>query len=454
MSKRLLIISAVLIAIIAALPLVGNMSVKKVTDERIGMLEENGIKVERSDNGSNYLTTKEHFEFTLEDATAFHEYLSTLSKEQVPAYLSTMLDDVVMAADVEYSNLLVSSDVTLELYPVAFTEAASARMKAEDAKLYEQMTKMLDERVFMYHMEYDVAGEKFKGYIKDINREIVFEDGKKAKIVFESATFKGVGTLVKPKSVDLDVKHADLDFALTDGSKMILSMRELQSSNSFSSKNSFDLDYKAKTLHFFYKDEVAELTIDAAGLATVSDSKVHDGKLDTKVHASMEEFKLVDLNGSIALEGFDFMMDANNIDEVAYESFQKASEQAGSASQYTMLAAVGVVAKGMEIEIQKLSVKQLTVNDSKLMSGFEHKIDITIKADDNLVQKLQISPLALVQNIDIDARLKFSEQFYTFLKQQNPQFSMADGFAKHEADAVLFDVLMEGGVLSVNGQRL
>ncbi len=41
MSKKIIIIAAVLVAIIAALPLVGNMGVKKIIDERIVMLESN-----------------------------------------------------------------------------------------------------------------------------------------------------------------------------------------------------------------------------------------------------------------------------------------------------------------------------------------------------------------------------------------------------------------------------
>jgi hypothetical protein len=241
MSKKLIIIGAVIVAVIAALPLVGNMGVQKITEDRIAMLEQNGIKVDQSDNGSSYLTTKRHYEFTLEDPTAFKTYLSTLSKAQVPAYLNTMLDDVVMGADVTYSNLLISSDVLIDLYPIAFSAQSGERMKMEDSKLYEQMITMLDERAFMYHMEYDVSGETFKGNIKNIDKEITFQDGRRAVIVFEDATFNGQGTLVQPKSVDLSVKRANLDFALPDASGMTLSIKDLSSKSTFSAKNSFDL---------------------------------------------------------------------------------------------------------------------------------------------------------------------------------------------------------------------
>ncbi|MGB6020106.1 MAG: hypothetical protein WBF77_11000 [Sulfurimonadaceae bacterium] len=454
MSKKIIIIGAVIIAIFAALPFVGNMGVKTIIDERMTMLDENGIKVESSDNGSSYLETKSHYEFTLEDPVAFQNYLATLSKAQVPAYLHAMLDDVVMAADVSYSNLVVNSDVSLDLYPVAFTKEAGDRMKTEDATLYEQMIKMLENREFMYHMDYDVSASTFKGYIKDINKEISFQDGKKATIVFEAATFNGKGTLVEPESVDLQIKNADVDFSLPEDAKMKLSMTDLQSSSSFSAKNSFDLNYKAKTLHFFFKDQLTQLQIDASDMKTVSDSKVVNAQLETKVNASMKHFKMQDQNGSLELEDFAFVMDADNIDEKSYEAFQKASEQAGASSQHSMLAALGVVSKGFNLHIEKLSVKKIAIKESGMMDGFDHKINITVKEDDTLVQKMQMRPMALMQNINIDAKLKFASAFYSYMKTQSGKLSLADTFVKQEGDNAVFDILLQDGKITVNGQSL
>lgn len=454
MSKKIIIIAALLVAIIAALPLVGNMGIKKIIDERIVMLEGNGLKVERSDNGSSYLETKAHYEFMLEDPVAFQNYLTTLSKAQVPAYMHAMLDDVVMAADVSYSNLVVNSDVSLDLYPVAFTKEAGERMKAEDATLYEQMIEMLENREFMYHMDYDVAASTFKGYIKDINREIVFKDGKKAKIVFEAATFDGKGTLVEPESVVLRVKNADVDFSLPEDAKMKLSMNDLTSNSIFSAKNSFDLDYEARKLHFYFKDKLTEIQIDATEMKTISDSKVINAKLSTAVNASMKHFKMQDQNGSVELHDFAFVMDADNIDEAAYEAFQKASEQAGASSQHAMLASLGVVSKGFDLHIDELSVKKIALKDSGLMDGFDHKIDIAIKADDQLVQKMQMTPMALMQNINIDAKLKFASAFYSFIKKQGANLVLADSFVKQDGDNAVFDILLQDGKITVNGKSL
>ena len=454
MSKKLLIIGAVLVAVLAALPLVGNMSVKKITEDRIAMLEGNGIKVDQSDNGSSYMTTKQHYEFTLEDPTAFKAYLSTLAKAQVPAYLSTMLDDVVMGADVEYSNLLIDSNVMIDLYPVAFSQEAGERMQAEDAKLYEQMIAMLENREFMYHMEYDVSGERFKGNIKDIDKSITFEDGRTAKIVFEKATFKGEGTLVEPKSVDLNVKRANLDFSLPDEAEMRLQMNDLSSQSTFSAKNSFDLTYKAKQLNFHFDDGASKLEVSATDMQTTSKSVTQKGKLSTTVDAEVKQFSMSDQNNSVSLESFAFKMNADNVDEKAYEAFQKASEQSAAGSQYTMLAAVGVVSKGFNIDIENISVKKIAIKDSKMMDGFKHAIKINVKEDENLVQKLQVSPMALLQNIDVDAKLNFASEFYAFMKAQGNNLSMADNFAKVDGDDVLFDIILKDGQVSVNGKSL
>lgn len=455
MSKKIIVVgAAIVVAVIAALPLIGNMGVKKLIDERIEMLDENGIKVERSDSGSNYFETKEHYEFTLEDPVAFQNYIATLSKAQVPAYMNAMLDDVVMAADVHYSNLLVNSDVSLDLYPVAFTKDAGERMKSEDTTLHEQMVAMLENREFMYHMDYDVAAATFQGYIKDINKEIVFKDGKKAKIIFEAATFHGKGTLVEPEQVTLQVKNADVDFSLPEDAKMKLSITNLQSESSFSAKNSFDLNYKAETLHFAFSDQLNQIVIDASDMQTVSDSKVTDAKLSTKVNASMKHFKVQDQNSSVELNGFTFVMDADNIDEKAYEAFQKASEQSGASSQYVMLASLGVVSKGFNLHINELSVDKIAIKDSGLMDGFDHKINITVKADDKLVQKMQLTPMALIANINIDAKLKFASAFYAYLKTQGTNLAIADTFVKREGDNAVFDILLEESNLTVNGQSL
>lgn len=453
MSKKVWIIGALIVAAVLALPMVGNMSVAKMTSERIAMLEKNGIAVTSSDNGSSYMRTKSHYEFKLQDAAAFKAYLDTLSKAQVPAYMSSMLDDVVMGADVEYSNVLFNSDISLDLYPVAFTDAASKRMQREDAMLYEQMMQMLKDRAFLYHMDYDVAGSSFSGYIKDIDKEINFQDGKKAKILFTSAIFDGKGTLVEPTSVDLHVKKAAVDFRLPEDASMVLNLSDLESKSRFSAKNSFDLDYKAKHLYFKFKDRLSSMEITAENMTSASSSVTVDGKLNTKVSAEVERLEMRDTNSSFKLKQLAFAMDANGIDEAAYEAFQKASEQAGNNSQYTMLAAAGVVAKGFTLKVDTLSVEQLSIRDSAMMDGFNHKIKIEVKKDDKLIQKIQISPLALMQNINIDADLRFKEKFYEYLKAQG-NLAMADRFAKKDRGDVRFEILLVDGKITVNGMAL
>jgi hypothetical protein len=188
-------------------------------------------------------------------------------------------------------------------------------------------------------------------------------------------------------------------------------------------------------------------------MVTTTDSSVNNAKLETKINASMKHFEMHDANSSLELQNFSFEMDADEIDEAAYEAFQKASEQAGASSQYTLLASLGVVAKGFNLHVNRLSTEKLAIKDSGLMDGFDHKIDITVKADDNLIQKMQMTPMALVKNIDINANLQFASVFYDYMKTQG-NLSMADSFAKRTGDKVIFDITLQEGKVKVNGQSL
>ena len=454
MTKKIVIIGVLVVAALAALPVVGNFSVNKVLDKRMASLEQNGIKVEEKDNGSNYLTTKRHYEFKLVDAVKFQTYLETLSEAQVPGYMSAMLDDVVMAADVEYSKVVVESDVSIDLYPVAFTKTADARMLQEDASLHEQMNKMLKNRAFMYHMDYDVAASKFKGYIKDIDETITFKVNKTAKILFKSATFKGDGTLVEPKSVDFNVKNADVHFHFPESAEMMLKLDDFSSSSDFTSKNSFDLDYTLSSLHFTFVTPKSNVKIEGEMLKALSTSKVTNKKLNTTAHISMLHFKVKDDNGSLELNNFDLSTEVNNVDEEAYLALQKASETAGPSSQFTTLAAIGVVSKGLELKIDNISAETMAIKDAPLMQGFKHKIDITIVPDDALIQKIQVSPLLVANNIGIDADLDFSTALYNYALQQNAQLIIADKYAKKEGDRVLFNIKVHQSQVLVNGQSL
>jgi len=240
---------------------------------------------------------------------------------------------------------------------------------------------------------------------------------------------------------------------LPEDAKMQLTLVNLDSSSIFDTKNRFDLNYKAEKLHFSFEDNLTNVRVDVSEMMTTTNSSVDNAKLETKINASVKHFALHDANSSFALEDFSFEMDANGIDEAAYEAFQKASEQAGASAQYTMLASLGVVAKGFNLHVNRLSAEKIAIKNSGLMDGFDHKIDITVKADDNLIQKMQMTPVALLNNIDIDAKLQFASVLYDFIKTQG-NFSLADNFAKKQGDKVIFDITLQEGKVKVNGQSL
>lgn len=444
----LLVIGTVLL-----LPLISTSGIQKVLDERIADLQTHGLHITQEDQGSSYFTTKQHYEFSLEDPVAFSNYLQSGSAAEIPPYVQVLLDDVIMGMDLSYSNLLISDDIVIDLYPIALNTAATQRMQDEDAVLYKEMQEMLQNREFMYHMEYDIAAEKFKGKIIDIDRTLHFADGRVAKILFDSAHIKGKGSLMKPEEMELKVQKAELNFDLEGQAKMRFSLEGLKSDSHFKEKDDFEVKYAAKALYFYFENPKQMMDLHASDMKSRSQMQKREGKLHTKFDVKVKTASLKDKVNAIAIEGLEFDMDAKDLDEVAFDAFNEAQKKAGASSQYTMLAGVGLLSKGLSLDIEAFKIKKITINDSKAMDGFDHKIDVKIVADDKLVQKMQMTPLALMQNVTIDAKLRFSQEFYGYINQDDTMI-MLNSFAKKSSDEVIFEIELQDNKLKVNDHQL
>ena len=60
----------------------------------------------------------------------------------------------------------------------------------------------------------------------------------------------------------------------------------------------------------------------------------------------------------------------------------------------------------------------------------------------------------MLQNINIDAKLKFASAFYSYIKEQGANLALADNFVKQEGGNAIFDIVLQDGKITVNGQSL
>ncbi|MEJ2414162.1 MAG: hypothetical protein P8Y22_02660, partial [Sulfurimonas sp.] len=166
--KKLSIIIVLVVGALAALPIIGNQFVSTTMDDRISELKTHGIGVKNSSENSSYLTSSKHYEFILNDGAKFIDFLNQYATNQIPPYVDSVIDGVVVGVDVEYSNIPFFSTASVDIYPMNFSEKMMNSLKRKDIKFYDQLNTFLGSKGMTYHINYHLSSEQFDGYIKDI----------------------------------------------------------------------------------------------------------------------------------------------------------------------------------------------------------------------------------------------------------------------------------------------
>jgi hypothetical protein len=62
--------------------------------------------------------------------------------------------------------------------------------------------------------------------------------------------------------------------------------------------------------------------------------------------------------------------------------------------------------------------------------------------------------MAVADSVDIKIHLKISKPIFAMISQLSPMAFVAKGYAKEEANSLIYDVALIKGELKVNGQAL
>jgi hypothetical protein len=456
MTKKILLITSLVFVLLVALPMIGNMSVTAMIDSQLRMLEQNGVEVSATDDKSSYLLTRMHYGFRLADKAKLMRYLQSLSTTQIPSFLNAVLEDVELAADVSYSNLPFQDDVALELYPSAVSKKARERLRRSDPKLLASLEKMIADKAMLYHLNYNTAAQSFNGYVKDLDERLAFEDGTTAEIVLQAVTFRGNGSLMAPKESAVAIKEAKSTFDHAEKGKMRFALEGYRNENSFSAEQSQEEAYSLQNVSLFYEERNTTFEFSAEEVELFSSTYADGEKINGTGDFRASKMKFGDENSSLALQSIALKFSAEGIDEAAYDAFSAASRQ-GSATAAGLVSSVTsletIIAKGFSLEVERFSVKNLSVSDSPQMNGFEHTLQMVVRPAREASRKPGINPKALLENIDANLSLRFADDFYTYLEEKGLMHGI-DPYAIADGDSIVFEVLLEKGDFIINGRPL
>ena len=457
MKKSLIAIIAI-IAVAAALPIIGNSVMKSTIENRINELERYGIKSQNVQTDENYLTTKQHFEFLLENTDEFVNYLSQYSDQQIPPYVNAMFEGVVVGADLEYSNLPFSKAIELDIYPLELSEELSKNLQESDLDFSKYVESFLRSKGVLYHINYNIVSEDFDGYVKDIDEKHTLKDGTLLELVLSGADFTGNGKLIAPNSIATTMEALQLNVK-KDNESIEFNLEKLATTTSYESKSTYisSVELDNCKINIAGTKNDMQLNMTQFLVNASSNTQGEFAELNSKSNIDTITFDSKELTFSVK----DFSSDValNSLDKSSFNEIQDLVSKARvstTAQQEKELeeALVQLISKGLVLDIADFSVKNITLNKNENLKGFTTKAELKLKEDKDFVQKLQISPLLLISNIELTSSMKFSKEIYTKLTENRPMTAAVKEYIKEDNENIIFDFSFINGEFTLNGKKL
>ena len=454
--KKSLLLVALILVVIATLPVIGNSFMKKMIDMRLVELKSHGLTTKSDIFTSNYLYSSRHFEFAVKDTPKFINYLNTFSDKQIPPYVNAILKGAVVGMDVKYNNLPFAKGLLVDIYPLTLSDEIAKGIKDEDLAFYNYVDKFLTLKGVLYHINYDITSKDFDGYIKDIKESYTLKDGTDLKIVVNKALFKGNGYLIAPDRLSATIKEINIGIH-NQTTNLKFGLKELKSSSTFESVSTYlsSIDLKNLELTFQTKDENILFASVDTKINLSANTQGEKAEYNTK--SSIKELKLSSSKGKIAIKDFKYDIAVNGIDKLSLERLRVLASLTKSNHQVNaeiIKAGLDVISHGLEIDIPELSVKNIAVNKDANLKGFSIKSTLKIKEDKKLASKVNISSILLVDDVDLHLNIKLSNEIYNKIMQGLPLSNTISSYANVDDTDTVFDILFSDGNLKINGKDL
>ncbi len=451
--KKSILAVVILLLIIASLPTIGNTFIKNTIDERLVELKSFGLQATKDETHSTYLNTSRHFEFTLQDSQKFLNHLKQYSDKQIPSYVNAMLEGTLIGADIKYSNLPFAKAFEIEIYPINLSSQMNKKLKDDDMNFYTYVENLLNDKALMYHIEYNLLNDDFKGYIRDIQTNYTQANGTKFILALEKANFKGNGELLAPKEFSSKIKK--LHFEVSQDTQILnIFLNDFKSSSNFESVNTYLTSVDIETIVMTLEGSNDDVNISMKKLRANASSNEQGSTTQLNSKTSIKSLELHSNQVDLNIEKLNFDIALSELDKKEYLAFTQLTSQNNKSSLEVQESILKLLSKGVVLEIADFSIAKFSKNSEKAIKGFELKSNLTLKEDKDLAEKMKRSPFMIIQDISLLSELKISKELYAQLQQTSGMLSRLKGYEKEDGDDYIFELKFIDAKASVNGRSL
>ncbi|WP_373071213.1 DUF945 family protein [Sulfurimonas sp.] len=453
--KKLLVIVLIIIATIAALPFLGNQIIESELKSNIEFLTSNGIEVNDKGSKSSYFKTSKHYELTIKNADKFSKYLAKFSDSQIPPYVTEMLEGTKLATDLKYCNMPINSEVNIEVYPLALSTSLMDEMKKNNAKFASYVKNFLQKGGLKYNINLDVRTKEFEGYIYDIDETYTTSEGLELKTALKGVTFSGKGNVFMPESIDMNMDMLSID--LNDKIENVkIVLKNISTKSTFESRTNYMSDLKFKNIVVKTTGGVKgnfDLSLDDLIVNSASNSKGQ--KIEILLKTKVGSLDISSTQNKVVLNKLAYDMAIKDIDKDAFEklldSFNKARGNNSVEIQLEIKKDMEkLVERGVTIELPEFSLKSVSYDNVKDLKGFNSNINFVLPP--NVLTPKLINPIQALDKIKLDIFLKISKELFTNISSSTPMVAITKGYAKDSGEDLVYDLKLENGSLTVNGE--
>ena len=437
--KKILILLAVLF--VGAAGYYFTFGSQKITDElkaqvelQLQTLQKNGFAVE----DRKIETKQEHFVLHYADPVKIGHYFRSknidLSNEDAEAFKGLKLGIDLSYLDGTYSA------VSADLYPVAFP--LSTLQEATPGEKI-MMKKIIQEKIFLAHIDINKLFTAFKGYLKDIDTTFESED----PVTLVSKGFEFDGTYDEQFLTSSSNTIKQLSIATRSGTKFVLD--KLEGEYEQEGKNRYDFTSKHEVGKLLFRDEIDR------GITLKKLTFKASGKAEKGLASSHFTFKLksADINDALGKHLVEDLTSKASLKNISIAALDKMEQLDPNDDEGFNTAFKELLAEGITLKVDEFSAKKVREADKgKMVDGFDMNALVKIDKVTNFKQ-LEENPFALLNIIDATMHLEFSNELYLVL-QKRPELAIAMILFTpvSKGDKMLFDIEYKDGALKINGQ--
>ena len=415
--------------------------IKAQVNSELATLEQNGFAIQERE----IKKSEEHFIISFDDPQKIVAFFATQGAKMKLEDASA-LKGLRIGVDAKYLNDAYSA-LSLDIYPLNLpTSITELDMDKEDKLVIEQLTKMLEKRGVLVHVDFNKLLSSFKGHVKDIHETLQGEN--EVKFNMEGVTFEG--DIEKGKISRLDQKLKRITFEAKDEAHVEFS--ELKTNYKRTGPNSYDSSsgYSVKNILLTGINDNSKVIVSIDDMSGDSITSIKNDLAQSSIKATASKVKFEANGEKSLLEGITFNFNIKNLDMLALKKLEKSD--VNNEAEINRLVQE-LISKGVSMEIPTFEIKKIEAKGKK-MEGFTLTAHADIDKSLDLAA-LQANPMVAMNAVNTKTKITLSSGIFSLIAQDPRAMMFMMLIQPQEINGEkVYEVELKNGSLSVNGKPM